>query len=231
MTTVMLGNVELGSIPGVVAVIDRLRPVAAIGELPGKGATILEIRVDCISEPFSAVVEYARELRTTVNIPLIGTIRETEHIGDNRLSLFTQLMPVIDAVDIEIDADITREVISLAHEKTVIVSEHDYEETPDEKKLEKTVLTATSLGADIVKIAVMAHNREDVTRLLMFTQSRSENLVTIAMGEVGAISRIAAPLFGSLFTYAYITDAVAPGQLSLEETVAELKRFYPGFQR
>ncbi len=230
MSRIMIGTVELGTIPRVAATVDRLLPMDILRELPEKGVTILEIRVDCITEPFSAVAEYVKEIRNTVQLPLIGTIRETDGNRHNRLELFKQLIPLIDAIDIEIDTEINREVIGLSTGKTVIVSEHDFEKTPDEKGLENIVVTAKSLGADIIKIAVMAHSRADVTRLLQFTDTCPENLVAISMGEVGTISRIAAPLFGSLFTYAFGTDAVAPGQLSLEETVEELKRFYPDFR-
>jgi 3-dehydroquinate dehydratase-1 len=91
------------------------------------------------------------------------------------------------------------------------------------------VKKAKSQGADIIKIAAMARDAEDVARLMCFTAARSENMVSIAMGEHGAISRIIAPLFGSLFTYAFVDKAVAPGQIPLEELVKELKKYYPGF--
>jgi len=138
-------------------------------------------------------------------------------------------MPFVDAVDIEIDASINREIIAMARGKTIIVSEHDFEKMPDLSHLEKIASKANSLGATIIKIAAMAHNRQDVVRLMEFTAAKRNNLVTIAMGNYGAISRVLAPVFGSLFTYGFVKKSVAPGQLSLHKLVEELRLYYPGF--
>ena len=162
-------------------------------------------------------------------MPLIGTIRETEDNRDKRLSMFECLIPLIDAIDIEIDSNINHDVISKAEGKIKIVSEHNFEKTPSDDELSQILGIAKNLGADIIKIAVMPNSREDVTRLLDFTKSRSENLVTISMGEIGKRSRIDAFKYGSLFTYGFINEEVAPGQTSLDEMVEEFKTFYPDF--
>ena len=113
--------------------------------------------------------------------------------------------------------------------KTVIVSEHNFEITPLNDELSQIIAIAKNLGADIIKIAAMANSREDVTRLLDFTKSRSENLVTISMGDLGKQSRIDAFKYGSLFTYGFINEEVAPGQISLDEMVEKFKAQYPDF--
>jgi 3-dehydroquinate dehydratase-1 len=77
----------------------------------------------------------------------------------------------------------------------------------------------------------MATSREDVTRLMRFTEDHAEPLVTIAMGDMGKVSRVVAPLFGSLFTYGYISHSAAPGQLSLEGLVDALRVLYPSYDR
>jgi 3-dehydroquinate dehydratase-1 len=144
--------------------------------------------------------------------------------------MFKAIIPFIDAIDIEIDTVITTDVIACASTKTVIVSEHNFNETPDNNSLNSIVDTAKKLGADIIKIAAMTVKRQDVLRLLHFTEKCQENLVTIAMGEVGKITRIIAPLFGSLFSYCYISHEVAPGQLSLEKMAEEFSLYYPDFR-
>lgn len=224
-----LGKVTLGKVPEVVAIIDKLYSVEAVRSFKAKGASMLEIRADCIAEDFQKVVAYAERLRKAVDMPLIGTIRETEKNRKKRLSMFEALLPFMDACDIEIDTPINRELIKMASGKKIIISEHDFTRTPENDDLNKIVNRAKALGADIIKIAAMAHDAEDVARLMCFTAARSENMVSIAMGEFGAISRIIAPLFGSLFTYVFIDKAVAPGQIALEELVKELKKYYPGF--
>ena len=82
-------------------------------------------------------------------------------------------------------------------------------------------------GADIIKIAVMARSTADVTRLLRFTEDCKVPLVTIAMGPLGSVSRVIAPLFGSLFTYGFIHRPVAPGQLSVEKLIEERTLYFP----
>jgi 3-dehydroquinate dehydratase-1 len=48
-------------------------------------------------------------------------------------------------------------------------------------------------------------------------------ICTISMGELGAISRIAAPIFGSAITYGYVTRETAPGQISVSDIDSALK--------
>jgi 3-dehydroquinate dehydratase-1 len=86
-------------------------------------------------------------------------------------------------------------------------------------------------GAEIVKIATMARDIGDVTRLLRFTEDCKTPLVTMAMGDIGRISRVAAPLFGSLFTYGYLRKPVVPGQVSAVSLVNALNQYFPGLRR
>jgi 3-dehydroquinate dehydratase-1 len=227
MAELQLGTIGLGKVPRVVVIIDRVIPVDTLAGLKEKGADILEIRVDLFPCGFDEVLSYLESLRSSAAFPMIGTIREAGDNRKNRLSMFKKIEPFVDAVDIEVDARIGRDVAALFTDKTVIVSEHDFEKTPDHDALMGIVDRAVKVGADIIKIAAMPQNREDVTSLLSFTKERTEPLVTIAMGETGKISRVTAPLFGSLYTYAFIHDSVAPGQFSLDDLVRELQTFYP----
>ncbi len=227
MCGLMIGNVELGKVPRVAVIIDNLIPIETIVGLKDKGADILEIRFDLFSCELNQIVEYLENMRSRTDMPMIGTIRKTKENQNKRLIMFEQINPFVDAVDIEIDADIVREVITIFKGKTIIVSEHDFNKTPGISKLSETADTANNLGADIIKIATTAHCREDVTRLLLFAKERNENLVVIAMGEIGKVTRVVAPFFGSLFTYAFLSKCVAPGQFSLEQMAGEMKKYYP----
>ena len=229
MAGIKIGSVELGKLPRIVAIVDDLIPVPALKKIQSSGVSLLEIRVDLIPAGFDEIVDYTKKIKSSTGIPLIVTIRETRANRGKRLSMFERLLPWVDCIDIEIDAGICPEVVSIASDKVIMISEHDFIKTPQDKDLARIVEKATALGADIIKIAVTAKNREDVARLLQFTNSRPENMVAVAMGEIGTLSRIAAPFFGSLFTYAYIHKKVASGQLSLEETLKAFKKYYPGF--
>ncbi|MBD3321656.1 MAG: type I 3-dehydroquinate dehydratase [Chitinivibrionales bacterium] len=223
-----IGNAVLGDRPLIAAIIDRKLPLAEIQLLPAKGADMLEIRADLLGMPAEELQEYTGNIKKTVDSPLIGTIRETDENSRYRLSLFELLIPLVDSIDIEIDSAINSEVIAMAKDKPVIVSDHDFEKTPSDSALQSIAEKGTELGGSIIKIAAMATCRRDVIRLLRFTESCACNLVTIAMGETGTVSRVIAPLFGSLFTYAFIGGAVAPGQLSLDKMAEQISLFYPG---
>ncbi|MFP4417451.1 MAG: type I 3-dehydroquinate dehydratase [Chitinivibrionales bacterium] len=225
--SVQIGSCDLGTKPHIVVSIDREMSSDVLSSLSGRGASLIEMRVDCFHETVEKTVRCIERVRELSGLPLIGTIRENRRTESVRLDLFRNIIPVVDAIDIEIDTEINSEVIALAQSTTVIVSEHDFEKTPDGHSLHNVVNTAMAQGADIVKIATMAQSRQDVSRLLRFTQDVQAPVVTMAMGELGAISRVTAPLFGSLFTYSFVADSVAPGQIPLDELAAYMARFYP----
>ncbi len=85
---------------------------------------------------------------------------------------------------------------------------------------------ASGRGAHIVKIATLAKTAHDVQRLLQVTLAqRGQPLVTIAMGRVGSVSRLAFPLAGSLLTYTSLRPA--HGQIPLTRLIADLQFYYP----
>ena len=72
--------------------------------------------------------------------------------------------------------------------------------------------------ADIVKLAVMPQKASDVISLIKvteeFKQIHSDGLIiTMSMGALGAVSRIAGQLSGSCVTFGAGEVASAPGQL------------------
>ena len=223
-----IGDLELGTKPVIAAIIDEKIPLEKIQELKKEGVGLLEIRVDCFNRPINEVTQYMKEVRDTLLMPTIGTIRENDSNRDSRVDLFRQIMPFVDCVDIELGCGISDEVRRLAEGKTIMVSEHNFINTPSYTDLQMIVERALGQGAQIVKIATMALSLEDVRKLLRFTEDCDEPLVTIAMGAVGTVSRLIAPLFGSLFTYGYITHPVAPGQISVHKLLEEFRTYYPG---
>jgi 3-dehydroquinate dehydratase I len=228
-TPVSIGTVLLGHTPRVVAIIDEFLDMHHIKELGRTGVDILEIRLDLLGNDIPSLCLFVDRIKKLTVFPCIATVRQTDENKDKRLDIFKAVIPFVDAVDIEIDASISRQVIAHARAKTIIVSEHDFEKTPDISHLESIVEKADALGAHIIKIAAMANHQHDVVRLLEFTAACKKNLVSIAMGEYGTISRVLAPVFGSLFTYGFVKKAVAPGQLSVDKLIEELRLYYPGF--
>ena len=218
-------NLELGSIPRVVGIIDSFIPQKRLKTLQDKGVDLFEVRVDLLNKPIDKIISYIKEIKT----PLIGTIRETESNRGNRAELFRAIAPHVDCVDIELGTPKWREMVDAVNTggSMIMISEHDFEKTPGINGLNDIVKRSLDQGAQIVKIAVMANNASDVTRLLRFTEDCGVPLVTIAMGDIGMVSRVIAPLFGSLFTYGYLGKSVAPGQLPALRLVRELDIYFP----
>ena len=75
--------------------------------------------------------------------------------------------------------------------------------------------------ADIIKIAVMPKNKEDVIALLLATEEMVSKhakcpVVSMSMSKLGIISRVSGELFGSAITFASAGIASAPGQIPVE---------------
>lgn len=100
----------------------------------------------------------------------------------------------------------------------VIASHHDFERTPDSTILSVLMDQMIEGGADIAKIAVMPQSSEDVVRLLKLTVDTrgkypEQPVATMAMGPLGAVSRVSGETFGSCITFGSDGKASAPGQL------------------
>lgn len=224
---VSIGNCELGKNPRVVAVIDEFFSAERVLEMKVTGVDLFEMRIDCLSPPLDKIVTYLDSVWTIASLPMIGTVRENDWTRKDRVNIFRAIMPFVDCIDLELDTHISKEVQSFAEDKIVIISEHDFKKTPKDSELKDLVDRSIDQGADVTKLAVMANSTDDVRRLLWFTQACTTPVVTIAMGPLGSVSRVIAPLFGSLFTYGFIEKPNAPGQLSAKKLVDEIDLYFP----
>lgn len=204
-----------------------------------KGVAILELRIDLFSSfDFGFIIQQI-ELYKTLNMPLLLTIRTQIDRGmfnlseANRKDLFIKIIPYFDIVDIELTAtEINKEVSKSCKEagKLLLVSNHNFDRTPDDSELNSQVQQALELEADFVKLAFFAQNEKDVTRMLhLIEMNRKHHLIGISMGPIGTISRLVAPLFGSPITYTSLSPVY--GQISLDDLVQNLRGFYPKFNQ
>ncbi len=102
------------------------------------------------------------------------------------------------------------------------MSHHDLAGTPSTKTLAARLKACRALGADVVKIVTLATRAEDNLRVLaLLPQAREmgQDLVAFCMGAQGRLSRVAAPLLGSRWSYASLEKgaASAPGQFTAAE--------------
>jgi len=222
-----IGNCELGTVPRTAAIVDDFFPPSEIKKLKKLGTDLLEIRVDNFKGDIDKVCDYIGKIRKAASLPLIGTIRENERNRKNRIDLFAKIIPLVDAIDVEIDSSINKKIIAMAAGKTIIVSEHDFLGTPDSTRFSRIVKDAFDMGGHIVKIAATANCRKDVVRFLDLIRDCKKPIVAFSMGDFGSISRIMSMLYGSLYTYGFVKKANAPGQIPIGELIALLRRFFP----
>lgn len=214
--------------------------IAAFKECYENKIEAVEWRVDLyegINSPneiryvLEAVEDYTRDML------LIYTVRTKQQGGEievdesKLIDLYdvASESQVVDFIDVEcFSVKSPSKVIAKIHEndKKVIVSHHEFLETPEEPVLFHIYEDLFQTGADIVKIAVMPKNSNDVVRLLKFTcdvkeKNPNKPLITISMGKLGTISRITGEIFGSAITFATLGKKSAPGQLT-QENVKEI---------
>lgn len=166
-------------------------------------------------------------------IPLIFTIRTRSEGGQAELSkeeyekyLFKAAESGwADLIDVEVfETECSKKLIEALHKTgiKVIVSTHDFEKTEDMETLKKRFLDMDATGADILKMAVMPKRFEDTAALMQVTNEIAEEytekpLISMAMGNLGSISRIAGENFGSSVTFACVGAASAPGQFPIDD--------------
>lgn len=106
----------------------------------------------------------------------------------------------------------------------VIVSYHNYDETPDLEAVLQTLKEAHP-QAHFYKIATMARSTLDSLRILKFLQGHPQ-VIGLCMGDLGMVTRICAPLFQVPLMYAPLQEENknAPGQL-LASQLCEIYHF------
>ena len=167
------------------------------------------------------------------DIPILFTIRSKREGGKGMLTaekyqsmiLYAAGRPEVSLVDIEgLDPEINVELlVSRVHElgMPVIASWHNFCKTPKKPELDLIFDKLERTGADILKVAVMPKKPKDVLRLMSMTEEKNRQapcpLVTMAMGDLGRISRVSGKLTGSAMTFGTVGGASAPGQLPVED--------------
>ncbi len=204
--------------------------------LSGRSFDVVEWRADWFDGVFDldVVRQAACLLRETLGeaVPLLFTFRTKqeggekaistgEYIALNRLVASEHLADLIDA-ELMTGDDAVREMVSDAHRANVpvILSNHDFHQTPAKEELLSRLRHAETLGGDILKIAVMPQTRQDVLTLLSATEEMSRStqcpLITMSMGRLGVVSRLCGETFGCALTFGAVGQTSAPGQMDTE---------------
>ena len=148
-----------------------------------------------------------------------------------RHAIYDVSLDLVDAIDIELSSAALHVALlprARAATKTVLLSFHDFNATPSLDALRAVAARAFAAGADIAKVATTARHLADVQTVLALTlELRDRGVATLAMGAVGALSRVFFPAAGSLLTYGCVGTPTAPGQLPIDELAELVRRFYP----
>lgn len=132
-----------------------------------------------------------------------------------------------DFVDIELaEGQKTIEQLKRFCKKTksatrIIVSWHDIDKTPPLKTLKEICDACAETGADVIKIVPYARKLTDnmkILSLIDYAKARHRKIISMCMGNVGQVSRVIAPLWGSFLSFAVLPGGKksAPGQLSVK---------------
>ncbi len=182
-----------------------------------------ELRLDYLQESYNLASLLAER-----PCPVIVTNRPTREGGYYTGDEEARIRPLQEAcalgaeyVDVEADSiGLLRaglEGISLPDVRTkIIVSHHDFRAMPPD--LWEVHQRQQSLGADVVKVAAMAHRLGDAIAILELLARAEVPTIAIAMGEHGLASRVWALRFPSChLTYAAPDGErnTAPGQVSV----------------
>jgi 3-dehydroquinate dehydratase-1 len=112
-----------------------------------------------------------------------------------------------------------------ANKTKIIISYHNFDQTPSLKKLESIKKKKKKYKPDIMKFATMVNSDDDIRILfqLLLNKKQNEQMIIIGMGNKGKTTRILGPLLGNYLTYASTPySRSAPGQLNIDK----LKAFY-----
>jgi 3-dehydroquinate dehydratase / shikimate dehydrogenase len=190
--------------------------IAEHKHLAEQGCQLVELRLDFLVTPPDL-----KRLLAERPCPVIITCRREKEGGrwtkpeEQRLMLLRQAIAAgVEYVDLE--EDIATSIPRFGKTKRII-SYHNFQETPED--LNHLHYQLSSLNADIVKIATMAHSPHDNLRLIRLMRASRVPTVAFCMGDFGQASRILAGKFGAPFTYStfHPERTMAPGQLSYQQ--------------
>ena len=112
----------------------------------------------------------------------------------------------------------------------VVGSRHNFSATPPANEIVTTLKHQQGAGADMPKAAVMPKSKEDVLAVIAasveFGNVTDRPYLTISMGPLGMLSRVACEFCGSCMTFGAAGQTSAPGQIQVGELKDMLTRIH-----
>ena len=184
---------------------------------------VVEWRVDWFENVFDIekVKDVLTDLRQVLkDTPILFTFRTSKEGGEKAIEAadYAKLNKEIAATG---NVDLV-DVEAFTGGVKVVVSNHDFDKTPDKDDIVGRLRKMQDLGADIPKIAVMPQSKLDVLTLLSATEEMNRlyadrPIITMSMAGTGVISRLCGEVFGSALTFGAAGKASAPGQMGVND--------------
>ena len=184
-------------------------------------------------EYIPTIVTFVEEVHPrVVDMPVLFTWRtiseggETPLCSDNYIKLLQAIVDqdLVQAIDVELFA-YTEEIGSImkqAHQQGMqtVMSYHNFQSTPDIETLHVYAERMVSVGAQVIKFALMPITNDDVLSVLQFTKELTERYpqlprITMSMGQLGQMTRTCGHVFGNCLTFGILGQASAPGQVEV----------------
>ena len=199
--------------------------IKLIQKAEAQHADLIEVRLDYLTNH-----DHIADIPSCSKTPLIATNKSTAQHGKFSGTETERQKILLDAtrngftyVDVDLGTPKQTELIRKLHKggAKVIVSFHNFEQTPPMSELDNVLEEEVALGADVCKIITTARTVKDniVTLDFVSEASKKVQLVCFAMGELGKHSRLVSPVFGAFFTFASLDEKrkTAKGQLTIQE--------------
>ncbi len=187
------------------------------------GERFLEFRLDYLPSPMEGAMALPKFLRENPECTVLATCRRHQNHGKFDGSIPEQIRILeaavehgAAAVDLEIESaeNATDKLERLRNSCKFIVSYHNFEGTPS---IEPVYRRMAKIPAYAYKIVTTARKPSDAQKMLALAKAHPrDKLVILAMGEPGFSTRVLAPAFGSMYTYAApnAAEGTASGQVS-----------------
>ncbi len=198
-----------------------------------KDSTFIELRIDMLAKPAAALPELKAFLNRHRVLTVIATCRRKANGGRFTGSLNAELEILQKAaetgchiVDLEIESveQMTRPQLAKfrtalrAVGTSLLISSHDFTRTRRPDGLSQVAQHIESFEPEFVKVVTTARCLADNLSVLRMVEDHSlhAQVIGLAMGEEGIISRTLSPRIGAAFTFASAAEGAetAPGQVA-----------------
>ena len=198
-------------------------------------ADIAEIRLDLWGAFFrDDMVGKMARFQEKIGIPLLVTFRGGHPFPNWWQPIHWRALSHAAIIDVEWNPKYPwRDILKNTKkcDLALMISYHDYVQTPAEKKLMGLAKAAYRKKTDIVKIATRIKSEADIRSLLHVSEAFAPKnwMAVMGMGPMGTLSRLVAPLFNTCFIYGYIGTPTANGQLPFHELQERIRSLYPRY--